>query len=174
MRGVYVCRERERGRDFILRVREATLKGDSCGSCSGPQRLGPQRKAGLLKRRRMGVLFILTCSTQSLRNASQLRSCSSSAIYMKECSKLFERAGDEHHQIDPGDVGKPLSACVQCFTTTDSQGNAGENTTVLTYVFYLEHKIELHLEIYKSHLRHCITIERKMALKNNIKLLFFF
>ena len=53
---VCVCRERVRVRDFIFskREREATLKGGSCGSCSGPQRLGPQRKAGLLKRTRMG------------------------------------------------------------------------------------------------------------------------
>lgn len=50
---VFVCacvlRERERDRE-----EEATLEGDSCVSHSGPQRLGPQRKAGLLERREMG------------------------------------------------------------------------------------------------------------------------
>lgn len=41
---------------------EATLEGDSCGSQSGPQRLGPRRKAGLLERRKMegggGVVYL--------------------------------------------------------------------------------------------------------------------
>lgn len=58
-------------------------------SLGGPQRLGPQRKAGLLKRRERGrdegvLLFILTCSAQSLTLASQLRCCGSSATYTKQ------------------------------------------------------------------------------------------
>lgn len=65
----------------------------------GPQRLGPLRKVGLLKRREMGVLlFILTCSTQSLTLASQLRRRGSSAMYTKQCSKLHEHTGDENSQ----------------------------------------------------------------------------
>lgn len=38
------------------------MEGDSCGSHLGPQRLGPQRKAGLLERREMeregGVVYL--------------------------------------------------------------------------------------------------------------------
>lgn len=61
-------------------------------SLGGPQRLGPQRKAGLLKRRERGrdegvLLFILTCSAQSLTLASQLRCCGSSATYTKQWSE---------------------------------------------------------------------------------------
>lgn len=56
----YKVRERER---------EATMKGDSCGSCSGPQRLGPERKAGLLKRRRMGGVVVYFDMLYSVFNA---------------------------------------------------------------------------------------------------------
>lgn len=113
------------------------------------------------------LLFILTCSTLSLTRASQLRSCGSSVIYTKQHCRLQEHTADERRQKQFPEMLENL--CPRVYVS--KQGR--EHTTLLTHVFYLEHKIKLHLEIYKSHLRHFITIQRKMASKNN-KLLFFF
>lgn len=107
------------------------------------------------------LLFILTCSTLSLTRASQLRSCGSSVIYTKQHYRLHEHTGDEHSRKQFQGMLENLCPHVH----VSKQGR--EHTTLLTHVFYLEHKIKLHLEIYKSHLRHFITIQRKMASKNN-------
>ena len=45
------------------------MEGDSCGSHSGPQRLGPQREAGLLKRREMGGVVVYLDMLYSVFNA---------------------------------------------------------------------------------------------------------
>lgn len=83
------------------------MEGDSCGSHSGPPEAWSSEKSRLIEeeRDRGGVcvgggvlLFILTCSTQSLTLASQLRCCGSSAMYTKQCSKLHEHTGDGHSQ----------------------------------------------------------------------------
>lgn len=60
--------------------------------------LEKSRLIGEERDRRGGVLFILTCSTQSLALASQLRCCGSSAMYTKQCNKLHEHTGDGHSQ----------------------------------------------------------------------------
>ncbi len=76
------------------------MEGDSCGSHSGPPEARSSEESRLIEEERDGgvLLFILTCSTQSLTLASQLRCCGSSAMYTKQCSKLHEHTGDGHSQ----------------------------------------------------------------------------
>lgn len=67
----------------------------------GPPEAWSSEKSRLIGEKRdgeRGVLFILTCSTQSLTLASQLRCCGSSAMYTKQCNKLHEHTGDGRSQ----------------------------------------------------------------------------
>lgn len=128
-------REREGETLFFQSEREATLKGDSCGSRWAPRGLVLREKLAYWGGEGWGVLFILTLSTQSLTQASQLRSCSSSAtvyIMKQYCA----------HQIQILKMLGNLFLHVQCATTTDSQGDEGENTSVdLCVLFGAQKKI---------------------------------